>query len=191
MLNLALHQHIFVNAAISHTHQPCDNPIGHADILDKVLPALSAQKMHRLRTLEQVDDYMLLETKRLLEKLQRCFKQMLIPNGMECQLVLENEGLVLTTESSKLQALTQLVNRDNWLFDAFSWLQPNFIGLVHSFEWLDFSFIYAKNQTTAVTTFKHFEHSDHGLRCTLRYHRGLLQMFWQSPYQSFYLNTDR
>lgn len=160
---------------------------GRAAVLDKLMPTLSLTRSLRATCfLSQVDDYMLLETQQLLQGLLAYYRQLGLKEG-EYILEFERQRLVIKNNLGELTTLSAQVNSDKWSMGAFSWLQPNYLGLIHSLELKQFAQCYQQNKTQAIDQYCHFELPNNGLSCKLIYHADSLTLCWESPQHRYYL----
>lgn len=172
---------------------PCLSQVGtgRAEVLQKVVPKLClANSAKTAQYLQQVDDYMRLETDQLLQRLAPCCSQVSLAEG-EFELALSQQKIVIKNSAQALQELTELANTDPWCIGAFAWLQANYLGLVHSHELRQFAALYQHNRAEAVATYSHFEQTSKGLQCKLIYFSGTLTMCWESPLQRFYVRRAK
>jgi hypothetical protein len=160
---------------------------GRAAVLDKLMPTLSlTRSLTRTCFLSQVDDYMLLETQQLLQRLLAYYRQLGLKEG-EYLLEVERQRLVIKNNLGELTPLNDQANTDKLNMDAFNWLQPNYLGLINSLELRQFAQCYQQSKTQAIAQFCHFELPNNGLSCKLIYGANLLTLCWDSPQHRFYL----
>lgn len=160
---------------------------GRVAVLDKLMPTLSlTRSLTRTYFLSQVDNYMLLETQQLLQRLLACYRKLGLKEG-EYVLEAERQRLVIKNSLGELTTLSEQANTDKWNRDAFNWLQPNYLGLIHSLELRQFATCYQQNKTQATNQYVHFELPNNGLSCKLIYRADSLTLCWESPQHRFYL----
>jgi hypothetical protein len=160
---------------------------GRAEVLDKLMPTISLRRsLARTCLLSQVDDYMLLETQQLLQRLLAYYRQLGLRED-EYLLEVERKRLVIKNNLGELTTLSEQANTDKCNIDIFSWLQPNYLGLIHSLELRQFAQCYQQNKTQAIAQYGHFELPNNGLSCKLIYRTDSLTLCWESPQHRFYL----
>jgi hypothetical protein len=166
------------------------NTTGRADVLDILMPKLSLTYPSKPTLyLPQVDDYMLLETKQLLQRIAVLFKRLGLGNG-EYEVRFEFEKLSFNSNEQDVSALTALVNLDKWSVGALAWLQPNYQGLVYSIELQQFAALYQQNSTKALEYYHHIGQAHYDLRCKLNCCSNTLTLHWETPIQCFYLPSS-
>ncbi|ABG39168.1 hypothetical protein Patl_0639 [Paraglaciecola sp. T6c] len=196
---------------VAHTPKP---KIGSAPILQQLLPQLCITDVPvRYQAITGLDYYMREETERLLERIEtHC--EMLQDTGMTHAPVTTNEGSVITKKGSvitntntehQLQFTLKFVgnkcqldgqypndlqnklNQDAWLLDAFSWLMPNYLALVHSLELVKFSYAYQRNCSKAANAYAHFNDENNGLHIEVKVDAGKAQWYVLSSLHTFHL----
>lgn len=83
--------------------------------------------------------------------------------------------------------LQNKLNQDAWLLDAFSWLMPNYLALVHSLELVKFSYAYQRNRSKAANAYAHFNDENNGLHIEVKVDAGKAQWHVLSSLHTFHL----
>jgi hypothetical protein len=194
-------------------HTP-KSKIGSASILQRLLPQLCVTDVRvRYQAITGLDYYMREETERLLERIEtHC--EMMQDTVMAHAPVITNEGSVITNKESvttnintdhqphftlrfvgnKCQLegqyprdLQNKLNQDTWLLDAFSWLMPNYLTLVHSLELVKFSYAYQRSRSKAAHAYAHFKDENNGLHQEVKVEAGKAQWHVLSALHRFHL----
>ena len=143
-------------------------------VLDYLLPTLSIWQTGEVRqgkTLENIDAYMLEETKLILKRVRSLCSSLALSDSTRFNIKLQTSdsstSLLITGAFQEKEQLTKLINQDSWLPNAFNWLCPNYTALAHSQELNTFSYLYEKNRQQALHQYRHFGHPKQGMRCYL------------------------
>ncbi|WP_166422334.1 hypothetical protein [Paraglaciecola sp. 20A4] len=168
--------------------------IGAADILHQLLPKLCVNESRaQYQPITGLDHYMRQETEHLLARIET-----------HCEMVLEAMSvntigretptftLRYTNDKCQLdgqypQGLLKKLNQDSWLMDAFAWLLPNYLTLVHSLELVAFSYIYKRSRSKATKTYRHFDNKNNGLVVSVTFATGKAQWNITSPINVYHL----
>ena len=187
-------------------HTP-KSKIGSASILQRLLPQLCVTDVRvRYQAITGLDYYMREETERLLERIEtHC--EMMQDTVMAHAPVITNEGSVITNTNTDHQPhftlrfvgnkcqlegqyprdLQNKLNQDTWLLDAFSWLMPNYLTLVHSLELVKFSYAYQRSRSKAAHAYAHFNDENNGLHLEVKVEAGKAQWHVLSALHRFHL----
>lgn len=143
-------------------------------VLDYLLPELSIWQTGELRQgqiLENIDAYMLEETRLILQRVRSFCFSLALPDSTRFNIKLQTSGssaaLLITGAFKEKEQLTKRLNQDSWLTGAFDWLCPNYTVLAHSQELSKFSYVYEKNRQQALHQYRHFSQAEQGMRCYL------------------------
>jgi hypothetical protein len=143
-------------------------------VLDYLLPELSiwqTGEVRQVQTLDNIDAYMLEETRRILKRINSICCSLALTDATRFNIKLQasgsNNALLITGAFEEKIQLTKLINKDSWLTGAFDWLCPNYIALAHSQELSNFSYLYEKNRHQALHQYRHFSQNEQGMRCYL------------------------
>lgn len=158
-----------------------DQTMGRAQVFEQLWPAMYGQREKKQQPLERVDYYMLEETQELIRRLQRFCHQLNIKPSTCFKVARRGKQLQVIGRFAAKQALTQLLNADAWFVDSFTWLQPNYANLAHSFEVLEFSECYEQSPEQATERFAHFIRDDKGLCFALNHVNGIAQAQVETP----------
>ncbi|WP_158768767.1 hypothetical protein [Paraglaciecola sp. L1A13] len=168
--------------------------IGSAQVLQQLLPKLCVDEFKtRYQPITGLDLYMRQETEHVLARIET-----------HCEMVLEAisadtigsemPSFTLRFINSKCeldgqypQALLKKLNQDCWLMDAFAWLLPNYLALVHSLELVAFSYVYQRSRSKATKTYRHFDDENNGLGVSVKFDSGKAQWNITSPINIFHL----
>ena len=166
--------------------------LANSPVLDYLLPELSIWQTSEVRQeqiLENIDAYMLQETRLILKRVRSICLKLALSNSTSFDIKLQAFGssatLLITGTFEAKEKLTKLINKDSWLAGAFNWLCPNYNALAHSQELVTFSHAYEKNQQQALQQYQHFDQYKHGMDCylTCTIKGGEITLTWclQSP----------
>jgi hypothetical protein len=162
--------------------------VGNADVFEALLPQMfgnSTRFSKKQQVLEKVDHYMLQETQELYRRLQRFCLTLEIAQNVEFKVKRMSDGLSdglqVIGDFTGREALTQAINSDYWFVDSFKWLQPNYTSLAHSFEMLEFSYVYEQSPKRAARTYGHFSRADKGMDFVLSHAQGRVNAQVESP----------
>ena len=161
--------------------------LGNAPILAAVFPQLTItqQTAHKaLHILSPADDFMLQETAELLSQLQQKCQQFGIAED-EFTLSLQGQKLALSSNLAQHQNLASSLQQDKGFIDKFSWLQPNYLALANSLEWLNFADVYEVSRAQANQRFVHLQQNNYGLQCYLRKQGKHVDFVLESPINLF------
>jgi hypothetical protein len=143
-------------------------------VLDYLLPELSIWQTGELRQeqiLENIDAYMLEETRLILQRVRSFCFSLGLSNSTRFNIKLKTSdssaALLITGAFKEKEQLTKLLNQDSWLTGAFDWLCPNYTALAHSQELGAFSYVYEKSRQQALHQYRHFSQAEQGMRCYL------------------------
>ena len=159
---------------------------GNEAVLEALLPQLYGKaSIKKSRPLEKVDHYMLEETRELYRRLRRFCLTLGIDDNTEFQVkhhtAFGTSSLHIIGNFNGREELTQLINNDRWFVGSFEWLQPNYASLAHSFEMLEFSYIYEQSPDKAAQQYAHFDRSDKGMAFALSHAQGCINAQVESP----------
>ena len=154
---------------------PCkETTLASSPVLDYLLPELSVWQTGEIshkQTLENIDAYMLEETRLILKRVHSFCSSLKLINSTRFNIKLQTSdsgaALVITGAFEEKEKLTKLINKDSWLTGAFNWLCPNYNALAHSQELNTFSYVYEKSRHQALYQYRHFSQIEHGMRCYL------------------------
>lgn len=178
---------------------PCKvTTLASSPVLDYLLPELSmcqTGEISHKQALENIDAYMLYETRLILKRVRSFCSSLKLINSTRFNIKLQtsNSGaaLMITGAFEEKEKLTKLINQDNWLMGAFNWLCPNYNALAHSQELNTFSYIYEKNRHQALHQYRHFNQTEQGmscyLACSVEQGEPLLTWCLQSPKTAYIL----
>jgi hypothetical protein len=143
-------------------------------VLDYLLPELSIWQTGEVRQgqiLENIDDYMLEETRLILKRVHLLCANLALPDSTRFNIKLQTSSssdiLLISGAFKEKSQLTKLLNQDSWLTSTFNWLCPNYNALAHSQELNSFSHAYEKNRQQALHQYRHFGQNEQGMRCYL------------------------
>lgn len=167
--------HILIDTLTLKPHQrPKMSVLASTPILDTLLPELSIWKTNtakKAQVLENIDPYMLLETKQILKRVTAICTNVALENNLRFTIKLAFSGtaikLLITDEFTAKSTLIKSLKQDKWLAAAFEWLCPNYTGLANSQEMVSFSYAYEKNRQKALQQYQHFKQPEQGMCCYL------------------------
>ncbi len=143
-------------------------------VLDYLLPELSIWQTGEVRQgqiLENIDDYMLEETRLILKRVHLLCANLALTDSTRFNIKLHTSSssdvLLISGAFEEKSQLTKLLNQDSWLTSAFNWLCPNYNALAHSQEMKTFSHAYEKDRQQALHQYRHFGQTEQGMRCYL------------------------
>jgi hypothetical protein len=143
-------------------------------VLDYLLPELSIWQTGEVRQgqiLENIDDYMLEETRLILKRVHLLCANLALTDSTRFNIKLHTSSssdvLLISGAFEEKSQLTKLLNQDSWLTSAFNWLCPNYNALAHSQEMNTFSHAYEKDRQQALHQYRHFGQTEQGMRCYL------------------------
>lgn len=143
-------------------------------VLDYLLPELSVWQtgeMRQKQPLENIDTYMLQETRLILKRVRSFCFRLKLSDHTKFNIKLQTNGskatLLITGTFEEKEKLTKMINQDNWLSGAFNWLCPNYHALAHSQELVTFSYLYEKDRQQARHRYRHFDQTEQGMCCYL------------------------
>ena len=166
--------------------------VGNAPILASVLPQLNATPpaVHKtLHILSPADDFMLQETADLLSHLQQLCQQLGITEDT-FTLSLQGQQFVINSKLKRHQLLAKSLQQNQGFIDKFSWLQPNYLALANSREWLSFADSYEVSRRNACQRFVHLQQQNHRLHCYLRKQGKQVDLVLESPINLFKVNLS-
>jgi hypothetical protein len=166
--------------------------LGNAPILGSVFPplAITPSSVHKsLHILSPADDFMLQETAELLGQLQQKCQQLGIVED-EFTLSLQGEKFALNSKQAQHQQLVTLLQQDKSFMDKVSWLQPNYLALANSREWLSFADSYEVSRAQACQRFVHLQQQNQGLHCYLRKQGKQVDFVLESPINLFKVGLE-
>jgi hypothetical protein len=138
------------------------------------LPELSIWQTGEVRQgqiLENIDDYMLEETRLILKRVHLLCANLALTDSTRFNIKLQasssSDILLISGAFEEKSQLTKLLNQDSWLRSAFNWLCPNYNALAHSQELNTFSHAYEKDRQQALHQYRHFGQTERGMRCYL------------------------
>ncbi|MEP0176986.1 MAG: hypothetical protein ABJH28_06470 [Paraglaciecola sp.] len=162
--------HIFIDTLAIPPHQrPTTSVLANSSVLDYLLPELSSWQTVKQESLEKVDDYMLLETKQVLQRISKVISELTL--GKKCSFTIKIKpmgatvSLEIKTNLAEKSILLKQINHDKWLLGALAWLCPNYTALAHSQELLSFSYLYEKSKPEAHRHYQHFALKNQGIYC--------------------------
>jgi hypothetical protein len=166
---------IIVNSLhIPPQRQSQKSTLASSPVLDYLLPELSIWQTGEVRqgqTLENIDAYMLDETRLILKRVRSYCFSLALTDSTRFNIKLQTTGasaaLLITGAFTEKEQLTKLINQDSWLTAAFNWLCPNYNALAHSQELSTFSYVYEKDRQQALHQYRHFDQAEQGMRCYL------------------------
>ncbi|KXI29814.1 hypothetical protein [Paraglaciecola hydrolytica] len=161
--------------------------LGNSAILTAVFPQLAITPSldnKALHFLKPADDFMLQETAELLSQLQQKCHDLGI-EGDEFKLNLQGQKIAANCNLAQHQQLTLCLHQDKSFMDKFSWLQPNYLALANSLEWLNFADTYEVSRTQACQRFVHLQQNDHGLVCYFSLQKRHVEFIIESPINLF------
>jgi hypothetical protein len=166
---------IFINSLNTPALQrPKERVLASSPVLDSLFPELSVWQTSEVRqqqTLENIDVYMLQETKLILKRVHSFCSNLVLPDTTRFNIKLRvtgsNTALLITGVFEEKEKLTKLINLDCWLTGTFDWLCSNYNALAHSQELVSFSYAYKQDRQQALHQYKHFEQTEQGMRCYL------------------------
>ncbi len=154
--------------------RPKNSTLASSLVLDTLLPELSIWQTNKVRQpqiLENIDAYMLLETKQMLDRIATIYSNLALTNTMSFNLKLQFSdstiNLSIDEDTAAKQTFIKQLKLDKWLAGAFEWLCPNYTALAHSQELISFSYAYAKNNQEALRLYQHFKLPEQGMCCYL------------------------
>ncbi|WP_289027792.1 hypothetical protein [uncultured Paraglaciecola sp.] len=164
--------HILIDTlAIPSQQRPTTSVLANSCVLDYLLPELSSWQTVKQETLEKVDDYMLLETKQVLQRISKAISQITLCGLSHFIIKIKPMGATFSLEIqanlAEKSILLKQINHDKWLVGALAWLCPNYMALAHSQELLSFSYLYEKSKQEAHRHYQHFSLKDQGIYCYL------------------------
>ena len=188
MLNTTSFAPILVNSALLPNNLRLNQiTTGRADILPSLMPHLAlASGVKPAHYLAQTDEYMVLETRQLLNRLAKVMQSDELPAMSAFYLELNNNRLCIKSPAGEIPTLSVKANQDPWCIGAFSWLHANYVALVHSVELRHFAALYQRNKSQALLHYRHFDEPNNGLLCRLMYQAEVLTLCWESPLELFY-----
>ncbi|WP_340677655.1 hypothetical protein [Paraglaciecola sp.] len=159
---------------------------GNSAILTTVFPQFArAQSPAKvLHILSPGDDFMSRETAELLAQLKQKCHQFGIKDD-EFTLSLQGQKIELSRNLAPHQQFVLSLQQDKGFIDKFSWLQPNYLALANSQEWLNFADSYELSRAQARRRFAHLQQNDHGLRCYLSKQTKHIDFVLESPINLF------
>lgn len=180
-------------------HTP-KSKIGSASILQRLLPQLCVTDVRvRYQAITGLDYYMREETERLIERIETHCEMMqdavmahapVITNtntDHQPHFTLRFVGNKCQLEGQYPRDLQNKLNQDTWLLDAFSWLMPNYLTLVHSLELVKFSYAYQRSRSKAAHAYAHFNDENNGLHLEVKVEAGKAQWHVLSALHRFHL----
>jgi hypothetical protein len=152
--------------------EPKETALASSPVLDYLLPELSIWQTGELRQkqiLENIDPYMLQETRQILKRMHRFCSGLVLNDSTRFNIKLQASAVLLQIRGAfeEKEQLTKLINQDSWLTGAFNWLCPNYTALAHSQELQMFSYAYEKDRHQALHQYRHFNQTEQGMRCYL------------------------
>lgn len=187
--------HIQLNStrrqSVAHTSKPT---IGSAHVLQQLLPQLwVSAPSERYKAITGLDYYMREETQGVLARIETHCEMLLDSTSSAVNHRQQAEFSVKVTNGKCELAgqfpagLDKKLNQDSWLMDAFAWLSPNYLALVHSLELSAFSYAYQRSHTKAAATYQHFDQENNGLKIVVKVNAGKGQWLVISPLNSYHL----
>ncbi|MEP0356770.1 hypothetical protein [Paraglaciecola sp.] len=163
---------IIINTLTPPSHQRLvTSVLANTSVLDYLLPELTSWQTVKQEALKKVDDYILLETKQVLQRISTAISQIVLSDQCHFTIKIRPMGATSTLEIKANLAekpmLLKHINHDKWLVGAMAWLCPNYIALAHSQELLSFSYLYEKSKQEAHRHYQHFSLKDQGIYCYL------------------------
>jgi hypothetical protein len=158
--------------------------MANAQALDFLLPQLVSQhlkptKQHKL--LENVDDYMLQETKEVYARINSFCQRLGINVQLEIRLDPIGDELQVFGEFQHCKTLGAFINSDHWLKGALSWLQPNYLMLAQSLEMISFSHAYKHSPSHALGKFGYVDQVNNTMELYLKCGNCPVELVTESP----------
>ena len=160
--------------------------LGNSAILTAVFPQLTLAKpiAKTLHILSPADDFMLQETAELLCQLKLKCQEFGIEES-EFTLSLKGQKFAANCNLPEHQQLALSLHQDKNFMEKFSWLQPNYLALANSLEWLIFADNYEISRVQACQRFVHLQQQNYGLHCYLRKQGEQIDFVLESPRNLF------
>lgn len=168
--------------------------LGASAVLAQLLPQLTVNEpSERYQAITGLDYYMREETERLLARIETHLEMLVESMGgvanhsqpPEFSLTVSNGKCELVGQFPR--GLDKKLNQDPWLIDAFAWLIPNYLALVHSLELRAFSYAYQRCRTKAVVAYQHLDEPNHGLAIVVKFSAGKGQWQVNTPLNIYHL----
>ncbi|PKG97514.1 hypothetical protein [Paraglaciecola sp. MB-3u-78] len=166
------------------THPLARSTMANSQVLDFLLPQLFSQhlkptKQHKM--LENVDDYMLQETKEVYARINSFCQRLGINVQLEIRLNPIGDELQVFGESQHCKTLSEFINSDHWLKGALSWLQPNYLMLAQSLEMISFSHAYKHSPSHALGEFGYVDQVNNAMEFYLKCGNCPVELVTESP----------
>ncbi|MFT2092470.1 hypothetical protein [Paraglaciecola sp. 2405UD69-4] len=189
--------HIFIDKPATRLPtRPITSLLGNSAVLDSLLPELSIWQKpspKQEQDLKNIDSYMLLETKQVLERVASILSNLKLSHTLPFTLNIQRSGqttnLLIKEDIAINKKVVKAILQDKWLMGAFEWLCPNYLALAHSQELLTFSHAYKEDNQAALLHYHHLQQPEPKLKCylTCRFEQRKPKLTWHldSPKTSY------
>ncbi|QHJ11705.1 hypothetical protein FX988_01940 [Paraglaciecola mesophila] len=173
---------------------PAKPKMGTAAVLAQLLPRLTVNTpSERYQALTDLDYYMREETERLLARIETHLEILveriegMANHSQPAQFSLTVSNGICELKGEFPFGLDEKLNQDPWLMDAFAWLIPNYLALVHSLELRAFSYAYQRCRAKAVVAYQHLDEPNHGLAVVVMFSAGKARWQVNTPQTIYHL----